>query len=229
MFVPNTINVYKEGDLMQYSMLPPGGHQVPPLPYPYNALEPVISSTTLRFHHDNHHKSYVEGLNKAELKLVEARQKKDFALIKHWERELAFHGSGHILHSIYWTIMAPIGSGGQPGAMTQKLICSYFGSIPTFQEQFTEAAINVEASGWAILVWQPAWNRLEILNAEKHQNLTQWGNIPILVLDAWEHAYYLDYQYRRADYVKSWWNIVNWFEVERRLSLAFQGQMPLII
>lgn len=214
--------------MMQYFMVPPGSHQLPPLPYAYNALEPVISSTTLRFHHDNHHQSYVEGLNKAELKLVAARQKRDFSLVKHWERELAFHGSGHILHSIYWTIMAPIGWGGQPGPCTQEMINSYFGSIPIFQEQFTDAAIDVEASGWAILVWQPAWNRMEILTAEKHQNLTQWGNIPILVLDAWEHAYYLDYQYRRPDYVQSWWNIVNWLEVERRLLLAFQGQMPLL-
>ncbi|HBF37311.1 MAG TPA: superoxide dismutase [Firmicutes bacterium] len=213
---------------MQSLLLPPGGHKLPALPYPYSALEPVISATTLRFHHDNHHKSYVEGLNKAELKLVEARQKKDFSLIKHWERELAFHGSGHILHSIYWTIMAPPGNCGQPGPLTQRLINSYFGSIPLFQEQFTQAANNVEASGWAILVWQPAWCRLELLNAEKHQDLTQWGSMPILVLDVWEHAYYLDYQYRRADYTKSWWNIVNWFEVEKRLSLALQGKMPLI-
>ncbi|NPV72457.1 MAG: superoxide dismutase [Pelotomaculum sp.] len=214
---------------MQYPMVPPGGHRLPPLPYPYNALEPVISPATLRFHHDYHHKSYVEGLNKAELNLAEARQKKDFSLIKHWERELAFHGSGHILHSIYWTVMAPAGSGGQPGALTQNLITAYFDGLPSFQEQFSEAAINVEASGWAMLVWQPAWNRLEILNSEKHQNLTQWGGIPILVIDAWEHAYYLDYQNRRADYVKAWWQLVNWYEVERRLLLASQAHMPLTI
>lgn len=214
---------------MQYVMIPAGSHELPPLPYPYNALEPIISSTTLKFHHDHHHKSYVEGLNKAELKLAESRQKRDFALIKHWERELAFHGSGHILHSIYWTVMSPIGNGGQPGTVTQNLIVRYFGSFPTFQEQFTEAAINVEASGWAVLIWQPAWCRLEILNAEKHQDLTQWGGIPILTLDAWEHAYYLDYQYRRSDYVKAWWQLVNWREVERRLLLAAQGQLPLIM
>jgi len=214
---------------MQYLMVPLGGHKLPPLPYPYNALEPVISSTTLRFHHDHHHKSYVEGLNKAEIKLAEARQKKDFELIKHWERELAFHGSGHILHSIYWTIMAPIGSGGQPGSLTQNLIISYFGNLPVFQEQFTNAAIKVEASGWAILVWQSAWNRLEILTAEKHQDLTQWGGIPILVLDVWEHAYYLDYQYRREDYVRTWWQLVNWQEVERRLLLAIKARIPLIL
>lgn len=214
---------------MQYLMVPLGGHKLPPLPYPYNALEPVISSTTLRFHHDHHHKSYVEGLNKAEIKLAEARQKRDFALIKHWERELAFHGSGHILHSIYWTVMAPIGGGGQPGTLTQNLIISYFGNLPIFQEQFINAAVNVEASGWAILVWQPAWNRLEILTAEKHQDLTQWGGIPILVLDVWEHAYYLDYQYRREDYVRTWWQLVNWQEVERRLLLAIKARIPLIL
>ena len=214
---------------MQYLMVPLGGHKLPPLPYPYNALEPVISSTTLRFHHDHHHKSYVEGLNKAEIKLAEARQKRDFALIKHWERELAFHGSGHILHSIYWTVMAPIGGGGQPGILTQNLIINYFGNLPVFQEQFTNAAVNVEASGWAILVWQPAWNRLEILTAEKHQDLTQWGGIPILVLDVWEHAYYLDYQYRREDYIRTWWQLVNWQEVERRLLLAIKARIPLIL
>jgi Fe-Mn family superoxide dismutase len=208
-------------------MTPPGKHRLPPLPYPYNALEPVISSTTLQIHHDQHHKSYVEGLNKAELKMVEARQKRDFALIKHWERELAFHGSGHILHSIYWTNMTPAGSGGQPGAQTINQINSYFGSFSAFQEQFSAAAINVEASGWAVLIWQPAWGHMEILTAEKHQNLTQWGGIPILVLDVWEHAYYLDYQYRRADYVNSWWRLVNWFDVEKRLLLAMPTQLPL--
>lgn len=212
---------------MLQEMVPPGKHQLPPLLYPYNALEPVISSTTLRIHHDLHHKSYVEGLNKAELKTAEERQTGDFSLIKHWERELSFHGSGHILHSIYWTSMAPVGSGGQPGIHTFNAINIYFGGIQFFQKQFTSAAIDVEASGWAILVWQPSWGRLEILNAEKHQNLTQWGGIPILVLDVWEHAYYLDYQNRRADYVKAWWQLVNWYSVESRLLLAMKARAPL--
>ncbi|WP_027365317.1 superoxide dismutase [Desulfotruncus alcoholivorax] len=210
-----------------YTVSPPGGHQLPPLPYPYNALEPVISSAMLTYHHDNHHKAYVEGLNKAELELVGARQKKDFSLVKHWERELAFNGSGHILHSIYWTIMTGIGQGGQPGAHTQANINWYFGGFSNFKDQFTAAAEKVEASGWAVLIWQPAWRRMEILTAEKHQNLTQWGGIPIMVLDVWEHAYYLDYQYRRGDYVKAWWQLVNWFEVEKKLLWAMQAQMPL--
>lgn len=214
---------------MQFSMMvPPGQHQLPPLPYAYNALEPVISTTTLRFHHDVHHKTYVDDLNKAELKLVEARKTKDFELIKYWENELAFNGSGHILHSIYWTNMSPFGMGGHPGSQTINQINSYFGGFPAFQQQFSNAAVKVEGSGWTILTWQPTWQRLEILQAEKHQNLTQWSGIPILILDVWEHAYYLDYQNRRKDYVNSWWRLVNWYEVEKRLLLAMRGQVSLL-
>jgi len=215
--------------LHQYMTIPPGQHKLPPLPYPYNALEPVISSTQLQIHHDRHHKTYVDGLNKAELNMIEARQNKDFSLIKHWERELAFHGSGHILHSIYWTVMAPIGRGGQPGIQTKNQITNYFYSFPIFKEQFSAAAVDVEASGWAVLVWNPSWKRLEILTAEKHQDLTQWGSTPILVLDAWEHAYYLDYQNRRKDYVDAWWQLVNWNEVEKRLLLAMGSLVPLTL
>lgn len=214
---------------MQSIIIPPGQHQLPRLPYAYNALEPVISSRLLQIHHDLHHKGYVEGLNKAELKLIEARQKLDFDLVKHWERELAFHGSGHILHSIYWTSMASIANRWEtPGAQTIKHIMNYFGSLAVFCEQFKAAAINVEASGWALLVWQPAWGRLEILTIEKHQDLFQAGSIPILVMDVWEHAYYLDYQNRRKDYVTAWWQIINWHDVERRLMLAMQVEMPLV-
>lgn len=208
-------------------MIPPGQHQLPPLPYSYNALEPIITEEALRIHHDKHHKSYVDGLNKAEISLVQARRKNDYALIKHWERELAFHGSGHILHSIFWTNMAPAGMGGQPGPQTMHQINGYFGSFNNFKEQFKKAAEEVEASGWGILTWQPTWRRLEILQAEKHQNLTQWSGIPILVCDVWEHAYYLDYQNKRKEYIDAWWNLINWYEVERRLLLAMNGQVPI--
>lgn len=208
--------------------IPPGKHKLPPLPYPYNALEPVISAETLRMHHDHHHKAYVDGLNRAELALVAARQSNDFSLIKYWENELAFNGSGHILHSIYWTVMAPEGTGGQPGDATRREINKYFGSFNAFLGQFTNAAMKVEASGWGILAWNPAWKHLEILTAEKHQNLTQWGAIPILVVDSWEHAYYLDYQYDREAYVKAWLTLINWYEVENRLDLAMEGQLPLV-
>lgn len=213
---------------MQFStMIPPGQHKLPKLTYPYNAIEPVISSTTLHYHHDIHHKTYVDDLNKAELKLVELRKSKDFNLIKYWENELAFNGSGHILHSIYWTIMAPLGKGGQPGFQTSNQINSYFGDFIAFQQQFSNAAVKVEGSGWVALTWQPTWQHLEILQAEKHQNLTEWSGIPILLIDVWEHAYYLDYQSRRKDYVNNFWQIVNWYEVEKRLLLAMKGQVLL--
>ncbi|HBV88875.1 MAG TPA: superoxide dismutase [Desulfosporosinus sp.] len=217
---------------MQYPYLtvPLGQHRLPKLPYAYNALEPVISGRLLEIHHSQHHKSYVEGLNKAEVKLVEARQRRDYSLIKHWEREIAFHGSGHILHSIYWTSMSPMRNRWEtPGSQIHKYIANYFGSFIAFQEQFSEAAINVEGSGWTLLVWQPAWGRLEILTIEKHQNLFQAGSIPILVMDLWEHAYYLDYLSKRKDYVRSWWQIVNWAMAEKRINLALSVQMPLII
>jgi len=208
--------------------VPAGKHRLPPLPYPYDALEPVIGAATLRFHHDHHHKAYVDGLNKAELALAEARQEQDFAYVKYWENELAFNGSGHILHSIYWTVMAPEDCGGEPGPCTRKEIEKYFGSLGAFCQQFVTATTKVEASGWGILAWNPAWCRLEILTAEKHQNLTQWGVIPVLVADVWEHAYYLDYQYKRDEFVREWLKLINWFEVENRLLMAMQAELPLL-
>lgn len=213
-----------KASLPSQTPIPPGGHRLPPLPYPYDALEPYISARTLRIHHDRHHQAYVNGLNQAELRLVEARERGDFSLVKHWERELAFNGSGHILHSIYWTNMSPRG-GGTPTGLLADRIDQAFGNFRAFREQFTAAAEQVEASGWALLVWQPLFGRLEILNAERHQDLTQWGVIPILVVDSWEHAYYLDYQNRRADYVAAWWNVVNWVDVDRRLMGAMGAIM----
>ncbi len=210
-------------------MIPIGKHQLPPLPYSYDGLEPVISRTTLKYHHDKHHKSYVDGLNKAEIKLQEARNQNNYEYIKYWENELAFNGSGHILHSIYWTIMSPKGMTGQPGIQTLSQINRYFGSFSAFKEQFKSATEKVEASGWGILAWQPAWMRLEILQAGKHQDLTQWSAIPILVCDVWEHAYYLDYQNERKKYIEEWWSLINWYEVERRLQMVIKCQVPLIM
>lgn len=199
--------------------VPIGGHKLPPLPYAYNALEPVIDREIMRLHHLKHHQTYVDGLNKAEKEMQKARQTGDFSLIKHWEREAAFHGSGHYLHTIFWNIMIPNG-GGAPKGQLSKAINDTFGSFEGFKKHFTEAAKNVEAVGWAILVWSPRSHRLEILQAEKHQNLTQWDVVPLLVLDVWEHAYYLQYKNERAKYVENWWNVVNWKEVEQRFNKA---------
>lgn len=193
------------------------GHKLPDLPYAYDALEPYYDEQTVRLHHDVHHKAYVDGLNNAEAKLAEAREKGDFALVKHWERELAFHGSGHILHTMFWENMSPNGGGPANGAIGEQ-IQKDFGAFESFKKQFTAAAVAVEGSGWALLCWNTVFGKLEILTAEKHQNLTQWGVIPLLACDVWEHAYYLKYQNKRAAFVEAWWNLVNWDDVNRRFA-----------
>ncbi|MBC8080226.1 MAG: DUF2935 domain-containing protein [Gorillibacterium sp.] len=199
--------------------VPVGGHTLPPLPYPYNALEPHIDEKTMHLHHDVHHKKYVDDLNKAELALKQARETGNYNLIKHWERELAFNGAGHYLHTLFWNIMNPAG-GGKATAKIAAQIDRDFGSFDTFKKQFSQAAEKVEGSGWAILVWSPRSHRLEILQAEKHQNLSQWDVIPLLALDVWEHAYYLKYNADRAKYVEAWWNIVYWPHVNERFATA---------
>lgn len=187
-------------------------HLLPELPYAYNALEPYYDEATVRIHHDAHHKAYVDGLNNAEGKLAEAREKSDFALVKHWERELAFQGSGHLLHTLFWNNMAA-NAGGDPTEAIADQINQDFGSFESFKKQFSAAAVAVEGSGWTLMVWNPVFKKLEILQAEKHQNLTQWGAIPLLTVDVWEHAYYLKYQNKRAAWVEAWWNLVNWKNV----------------
>lgn len=201
--------------------VPAGQHKLPPLPYPYDALEPYISKEIMMLHHDKHHQSYVDGLNKAELKMKEARDTNDFAILKHWEREAAFHGSGHYLHTMFWEIMDPKG-GGEPKGPLANQIKKDFGSFRSFKKQFTEAAKQVTGVGWAILVWAPRPRRLEILQTELHMLLTQWDTIPLLAIDVWEHAYYLQYKNERNRYIDNWWNVVNWPAVEKRFAEASQ-------
>ncbi|HDK7169318.1 TPA: superoxide dismutase [Clostridium botulinum] len=196
-------------------------HTLPNLNYDYNALEPHYDEKTLKIHHDIHHKAYVDGLNKAEQKLQEARESGDFTLIKHWEKEIAFHGSGHILHTLFWENMTPNGNLNPEGTVIER-IKQDFGDYEKFKKQFTEAAIAVEGSGWTVLAWNPMFQKLVILQAEKHQNLTQWGVVPLLILDLWEHAYYLKYQNRRAEFINAWWNIVNWDIVNTRYDNAIK-------
>jgi len=190
-------------------------HSLPDLPYAYDALEPHYSEQMLKLHHDAHHKGYVDGLNKAETRLAEVREAGDYSLIKHWERELAFHGSGHILHTLFWENMSPRG-GGTPDGPVAGQVEKDFGSIQAFQDQFSAAAAGVEGSGWALLCWHQQFEKLYILTSEKHQNLTFWGAHPLLVLDVWEHAFYLQYQNKKGDFIKAWWNLVNWDDVNRK-------------
>jgi len=194
-------------------------HELPALPYAYNALEPVIDEQTLRLHHDKHHAGYVKGLNQAEMKLAEARQSGDFALIKHWEREVAFHGSGHILHSIFWSNLSPMGSGKPTGKLAKAMDAEY-SSFDAFKAHMIAASNSVEGSGWGVFAYQPLFDKLLILQAEKHQDLTQWGAMPLLVIDVWEHAYYLKYQNRRSEFVEKLFGIINWQDVAARYENA---------
>lgn len=190
-------------------------HELPPLPYDYDALEPHIDEQTMRLHHDKHHLGYVNGLNKAEQKLAEARESGDFASVKHWERELAFHGAGHFLHCVFWENMGPNG-GGEPSGALADAINAKFGSFDAFMKQFKAAGGAVEGSGWVLLVKNNSTGDLEILTAEKHQNLTQWVVTPLLVCDVWEHAYYLKYQNQRGAYLEAFANVINWEDVAKR-------------
>jgi len=191
-------------------------HELPTLPYEYDALEPHIDAQTMKLHHDIHHLGYVKGLNNAEEKLAQARKAGDFSLVKHWEREAAFHGAGHFLHCIFWENMGP-NCGGAPTGALADAITAKFGNFDSFKEHFLAAGGAVEGSGWVLLTKNNVTSELEILTAEKHQNLTQWVNTPLLVCDVWEHAYYLKYQNRRPEYLKAFMNVVNWENVASRL------------
>ena len=194
-------------------------HELPPLPYDYEALEPHIDAQTMRLHHDKHHLAYVNGLNKAEEMLDQARQKNDFALVKHWEREAAFHGAGHFLHCIFWENMAPNAEGNPQGSIAAA-ISKRFGSFESFMAHFKAAGAAVEGSGWVLLVKNSITKNLDILTAEKHQDLTQWVVTPLLVCDVWEHAYYLKYQNNRAAYLEAFSKVINWKDVEKRFTAA---------
>ena len=199
-----------------------------PVPYtlpdlPYESLEPVIDDQTLALHHDKHHAGYVKGANAAIAALEEARAAGDYGLIKNHERALAFHGSGHALHALYWTSMWPKGRG-EPSAEMAKAVEASFGSKDKMLAQFAAATKAVEASGWGVLAYEPMGRRLIVLQAERHQDLTVWGCVPVLVCDVWEHAYYLKYQNRRAEYVDAWAGIIDWESANNRFAAATRGE-----
>lgn len=216
-----TMNEKNRNEMKQ---VPIGKHQLPPLPYAYNALEPYISEKIMRLHHDIHHKSYVDGLNEAEKALY--KNKPDEKLIKHWLREQAFNGSGHYLHTIFWNNMSP-NSSKEPAGEIRKRMDQDFTSWSKFKLLFTEVASSVEGVGWAVLVWQPRSGRLGIQSYEKHQMFQLADTIPLLVLDMWEHAYYLQYETDKDTYIKNWWNIVNWKDVNERYVEAKKVLWPL--
>lgn len=201
-------------------------YTLPDLPYDYSALEPHISGAIMELHHGKHHAAYVKNSNEVLDKLDEARRKEDFSRVAALERTLAFNLSGHILHSILWQNMTPQG-GGAPSGEFASAIQTDFGNFERFRKQLSEVASTIMGSGWAALVWEPVGKRLLITQIYDHQsNLAQAG-IPLMVVDAWEHAYYLQYQNRKTEFFESVWNLWNWQDISARYALALQTQVRI--
>jgi Fe-Mn family superoxide dismutase len=194
-------------------------YTLPELTYDFGALEPHVSGKIMELHHDKHHAAYVAGANTTLEKLEEARAKNDFGALAGLERALAFHVSGHVLHSIFWTNLAPK-AGGRPQGQLSSAIDRDFGSFDAFKAQLTQAAATVMGSGWAALSWEPLGRKLVVAQIYDHQGNVPNGSSPLLVLDAWEHAYYLQYQNRKAEFFEAVWNLWNWTDVERRFEAA---------
>lgn len=200
---------------------------LPDLPYDYAALEPHISAQIMQLHHDKHHNTYVTGANTALEKMEEARANGDAAGAAKLSKDLQFNLGGHINHSIYWKNLSPEG-GDKPEGELAAAIDNFFGSFDAFRDQFTAVATTIQGSGWAILAYEPIAGNLVIEQMYDQQNGVPVATIPLLQLDMWEHAFYLDYQNVKADYVKAFWNIVNWADVAERFEKARGGAKSLI-
>lgn len=198
-----------------------------PLPYDANALEPVLSEQAVILH-DSIASGYVQQFPKIQAGVPAAVEQGQLPL-REQLRTLSFQGSGYVLHNIYFANMAPVGTGGTPGAMTMRMITSMFTDLTTFQDAFLAAANAVEGPGWAIFGWLGATSRPYLLQCEEHNNKTIWGLVPILIVDVWEHAYMLDYGSNRTAYTTAWWKLINWRDVEQRANLAIQGRSPMLI
>ncbi len=200
---------------------------LPPLPFDVAALEPHISARIMELHHGKHHATYVTNANTILDKLDEARAKEDFTTIPALERGLAFNVSGHVLHSIFWQNLAP-NAGGEPTGELAEQVKRDFGSFAIFRKQLTAAASTIMGSGWGALVWEPLAGRLLTAQIYDHQsNITQAG-VPILVLDAWEHAFYLQYENRKTDFFEATWNLWNWKDVAQRFERAKALELNLV-
>jgi Fe-Mn family superoxide dismutase len=196
-------------------------HELPPLPYAYNALEPHIDEQTMRIHHDKHHAAYVNTLNTALEKHPQLQQKSVEDLLRSINTvpedirtAVRNHGGGHANHTMFWEIMGP-NAGGAPSGALGEAITSSFGSFDAFKEQMNKAGVGRFGSGWAWLL--DVGGKLVIESTANQDSPLMEGKWPVMGLDVWEHAYYLKYQNRRPDYIAAWWNVVNWDEIGKRL------------
>jgi len=194
-------------------------YELPDLDYDYAALEPHYSARVLALHHDKHHKAYVDGVNATLEKLAGARESGDLSAIVGLEKTLAFNLSGHVLHTVFWKNLSPDG-GDRPTGELASAIDEYFGSFDAFRKHLSQATATVQGSGWGALTWEPLGERLFIEQIYDHQGNVGQGGVPLLVIDAWEHAYYLQYENRRAEYVDAIWNVLHWADVARRFDHA---------
>ena len=202
-------------------------YTLPDLPYDYGALAPSIAGEIMELHHSKHHQTYVNGLNDTLEKLAAAREKGDFGAIVGLEKSLAFNLGGHVNHSIFWKNLSPDG-GDKPDGELGAAVDEFFGSYDGFQAHFTSAATTIQGSGWAILGWDALAGRLLIHQLYDQQGNLPAGQIPIVMLDMWEHAFYLQYKNVKPDYVKAWWNVVNWADAQARFDAARANASGLI-
>lgn len=197
-------------------------YQLPKLPYGLDALEPTISKKIMTLHYEKHHAAYVNNLNKALAQYAEAQQKNDIAAMIALQLAIKFNGGGHINHSIFWTNLAPKNAGGgtPPTGALATAINNDFGSLDKLIEQMSAKAVALQGSGWAWLGFNKARGHLELATCDNQDPLSTKGLIPLLGIDVWEHAYYLQYENVRADYVKAIWGIINWKNVSERYATA---------
>jgi Fe-Mn family superoxide dismutase len=198
-------------------------YTLPDLPYDYAALEPAMSGQILELHHDKHHAAYVKGANDTLEQLAEARDKGFYGGVVGLEKTLAFNLSGHVLHSIFWQNLSPDG-GDRPQGELAAAIDEYFGSFEAFQAQLSNATKLVQGSGWGVLAYEPLSGGLQVQQVYDHHGNVGMGTTPLLVFDAWEHAYYLQYKNVRPDYVDRLWSMVNWADVTIRFDAARIGK-----
>ena len=201
-------------------------YSLPKLEFDYGALEPHISARIMELHHSKHHAAYVKNANQTLAQLEEVREKGNYERIADLERSLAFNLSGHILHSVFWQCLTPKGGGRPEGALARQIDVD-FGSFESFKKQMTAVAGSVMGSGWAALVWEPIGEQLLVTQIYDHQsNLAQAG-IPIMVIDAWEHAYYLQYENRKAEFIDALWNVWHWADIAGRFDSATKTKFLL--
>lgn len=201
-------------------------YTLPDLDFDYGALEPHISGKIMELHHSKHHQAYVTGANNALEQMAAAREKNDFANIPKLQKDLAFNLGGHVNHSIFWKNLDP--NGGEPSGELSAALTEFFGSREAFQSHFNASAVSIQGSGWSYLAWEPVAKRLVVGQLYDQQGNAPLGVTPLLMLDMWEHAFYLDYLNVKADYVKAFWNIVNWSDVNRRFDTARSGGAVLL-